>query len=163
MSKHKQWLTPPYLIESARLVLGEIDCDPATCLQAQKTINAATYYTKQDNGLVHPWSGRVWINPPYNAPWMGRFVDKLLDHLQKSDVTAAILMCNNATDTSWWQKAIGLASGICFAKGRIASRDEYDVLGPSPPKGHNFFYFGPAAITFLQEFKKYGATLTLGR
>lgn len=34
------------------------------------------FYTKADDGLTSPWTGRVWMNPPFSgcAPWVERFI-----------------------------------------------------------------------------------------
>lgn len=39
-------------------------------------IPATRYYSMADDGLTAPWSGRVWMNPPYSrpSPWVERFV-----------------------------------------------------------------------------------------
>lgn len=40
-------------------------------------IPAVRYYTKADDGLTAPWTGRVWMNPPWSqsTPWVHRFID----------------------------------------------------------------------------------------
>ena len=53
-----EWYTPGDIIERARAVLGEIDLDPASNAHAQKTVRAKRFYTKDDDGLSKPWSGR---------------------------------------------------------------------------------------------------------
>lgn len=60
-----EWFTPAEYVEAARLVLGEIDLDPATHETAQKWIKATQYFTRADDGLKREWRGRVWLNPPY--------------------------------------------------------------------------------------------------
>jgi hypothetical protein len=59
-----EWYTPPKYIALARAVLGDIDLDPATSEQAQKTVQAARYYTLESDGLKQEWHGRVWLKPP---------------------------------------------------------------------------------------------------
>ncbi len=73
-----EWSTPPEVIESARQVLGTIDLDPATNPTAQGWIRATRIFTKTENGLLHPWRGRVWLNPPYSYPLVEQFSRKLI-------------------------------------------------------------------------------------
>lgn len=73
-SKSNQWNTPPGIIESARYVMGSIDCDAATNEYAQRWIKAPVWYDGSSllmNGLIQPWFRpldgikNVWLNPPY--------------------------------------------------------------------------------------------------
>jgi hypothetical protein len=59
-----EWFTPVEHIERARRVLGEIDVDPASHIQAQKRVKATQYFTQSDDGLKREWRGKVWLNPP---------------------------------------------------------------------------------------------------
>jgi hypothetical protein len=39
----------------------------------------ATHYTKEQDGLLLPWHGRAFINPPYGqhiSKWTGKFVQE---------------------------------------------------------------------------------------
>jgi hypothetical protein len=57
--------TPPEVVAAARVVLGgAIDLDPASCDKANGYVLATEYMTKEDNGFVQPWWGRVFLNPP---------------------------------------------------------------------------------------------------
>jgi hypothetical protein len=68
------WLTPPHIIEA----LGEFDLDP--CSSEDRPWNTAKkHYTIKDDGLIQPWFGRVWCNPPY-GPKMAPFLSKLAAH-----------------------------------------------------------------------------------
>ena len=42
-----EWYTPPYIIEKAKLVLGTIDLDPASCEYANRTVGASKIYTAE--------------------------------------------------------------------------------------------------------------------
>lgn len=110
------WYTPPWLIEKARTVLGAIDLDPATCEAAQAVVKAAHYYTEHEDGLVQPWYGRMWINPPYSAPtpWVRRAIGEYL----AGHIDAAIILTNSYTETGWWQDLAAHAS-MLFFRGRL--------------------------------------------
>ena len=78
----------PQYIEAARTCLGAIDLDPASAPVAQKTIRAARFFTRDDDGLRHEWRGRIWLNPPYSQPDIARFIDKLLAEIDAGRATA---------------------------------------------------------------------------
>src|SRR5262249_114414 len=100
-----EWYTPPKYIELARAVLGEIDLDPASSDKAQETVRAARYFTASDDGLRQQWRGRIWLNPPYAQPTTGHFVTKMVEERAAGNVTAAIMLTHNYTDTTWSHEA----------------------------------------------------------
>lgn len=51
--------------------LGKFDLDPCG-VRGHET--ADIIYTKEDDGLSKQWIGRVWLNPPYRNPLIGKFV-----------------------------------------------------------------------------------------
>ena len=67
-----EWLTPPWIIKA----LGEFDLDPCAP-EIRPWDTAKKHFSFYDNGLMMPWEGRVWCNPPYGnqaANWLGRCV-----------------------------------------------------------------------------------------
>ncbi len=114
---------PVRYIEAASRVLGEIDLDPASSVVAQKTVQAKRYFTAADDGLSKVWSGRVWLNPPYERGMVEQFTEKLSESLSTEGgaVTEAILLVNNATDTGWFQDIAPSADAICFVRGGFPS------------------------------------------
>lgn len=103
-----EWLTPPELVE----MLGPFDLDP--CAPIVRPWNtAAQHYTIEDNGLLQPWSGRVWLNPPY-----GRALDRWLARLAAHGDGIALIFAR--TDTAVFQRLIfGRADAILFLSGRL--------------------------------------------
>jgi phage N-6-adenine-methyltransferase len=146
-----EWFTPAEYIELARAVLGGIDLDPATHEQAQETIKAAHYFTKDDDGLAHEWHGRVWLNPPYAQPDIALFVSKMVTERLAAHVSAAIMLTHNYTDTAWFQEAATTADAICFTRGRVKF---YEPEGKTaaPTQGQAFFYFGNDVELFASRF-----------
>lgn len=114
------WLTPPELIKS----LGEFDLDPCSPL-VRPWDTAKHHYTIDDNGLLMPWFGRVWCNPPYGK-YMGQFLQKLALH---NDGIALIFA---RTDTAAFQEFIfPHAESILFMRGRITFYTKEGKLAPS--------------------------------
>lgn len=90
-SKSVEWYTPKPIVDRARLLMGEIDLDPASCLVANETVRARQIYDVANDGLTKPWRGRVFLNPP------GGKVD------------------GESSMRLWWQNlAIGYESGNVF-------------------------------------------------
>jgi phage N-6-adenine-methyltransferase len=147
--------TPAEYIEYARDVMGSIDLDPATSEYAQETVQAAQYFTVEDDGLTRDWHGRVWINPPYHRELAPAFVRKLISELRAERVSEAIMLTNNVTDTTWFQEAADFCDGLCFTAGRIRFEvpDAEPVL---PTQGQAFFYFGRRLGRFFQVFREVG-------
>ncbi len=157
-----EWFTPPTIIAAARRVMGGIDLDPATCLAAQAIIQAATYYTVEDSGLFHAWTGRIWLNPPFDAPTIRRFVAKLVNAYQAGDVAQAVLLTDAGTDTRWFHTALDAATAVCFSRGRIHFLTTQGLSG-SPTRGQAMFYFGSAVKRFQRHFRRFGKVILLQR
>lgn len=158
-SGNNEWYTPAPLLAAARKVLDNIDLDPASCEIANEVVKADEYYDIDDDGLSLPWAGRIWLNPPYAGDLIGRFVAKLIAHIATDEVTEAIVLVNNATETAWFQDLAGYATAVCFPKGRIRywNPDREDAL--SPLQGQAIVYIGPRAYRFRSEFLTFGVVL----
>lgn len=150
-----EWHTPGQYITAARMVMGDIDLDPASHPIAQQMIEATTCYTAADDGLTKDWHGRVWLNPPYSQPLIDSFAHKMVAEYSAGRVTQAIMLTHNYTDTKWWHHIAPAASLLCFTRGRIKF---IDLNGDecSPTQGQCFCYFGPHADTFAAVFQKFG-------
>jgi len=158
-SGNDEWYTQDKYIESARVVMGCIDTDPASNDIAQQVVKATTYFTKETDGLSQIWTGRVWMNPPYSAKLIGEFCSKLALFSQLGIVSEFITLTNNATDTKWFSCLIDVANAVCFPKGRIRFVAPDGSLGKTPLQGQCFVYRGPNVKQFETEFSKYGPVL----
>lgn len=156
-SGENEWYTPYCYIESARLVMGSIDTDPASSDLANQTVKAGRYYTLHDSGLEKLWDGNVWLNPPYAQPLISQFIDRLIANMNTFD--QCCMLVNNATDTKWFQLLLAHCDLICFVKGRIKFIDKHGKPSGSPLQGQAIFYFGDNKEGFLTEFSCYGVVL----
>jgi hypothetical protein len=160
-----EWYTPAEIIEAARVVLGEIDLDPASCGFANQIVRAKTFYSKADSdgtGLEKAWFGRVFINPPFAHPQVRDFADKLADHFSTGEVTEAIWLSNATVDTDWWQRLARLARSVCFHSSRIKFYSQGDSIQP-PTLGQCILYFGGNAERFRENFSVFGVILACER
>jgi ParB family chromosome partitioning protein len=154
-SGYDEWYTPPEYIDAARQVLGTIDLDPASSDIAQQTVQATTYFTIETDGLSRPWSGKVWMNPPYGTELISEFVSKLCTHFDAGDVPEAIVLVNNATETSWFQSLAKRAAATCFPSRRIRFlRPDGDTN--SPLQGQALCYLGENPTNFAEVFREFG-------
>lgn len=105
--KSEVWLTPPSWIKA----LGPFDLDP--CCPAEMPWQTATlHYNESDNGLVKPWHGRVWLNPPFGR----KAADWLMKLAAHGD---GIALIPARTETVMFYESVwGKAQAVCFVKGR---------------------------------------------
>lgn len=156
-SDSNEWYTPAQYIVSARRVLGAIDLDPASSWEANQIVKAPKFYHLEDSGLIKPWPGRIWLNPPYGT-LTGEFVQKLTTELLDGTTQAAIVLVNShATDSDWFQK-LWDADALCFTDHRIDFKSPHKKETGST-HGSVFAYFGPAPEKFATEFEVYGAVV----
>jgi hypothetical protein len=105
-----EWWTPPHVFDALGL---RFDLDPcAPPLPAASWIPAARRYSVADDGLAQPWTGRVWLNPPYGRE-AGRWVDRLADH---GDGVALVFA---RTCARWAHRAMRRADLVCMVAGRL--------------------------------------------
>ena len=66
--------TPKWVFNALKI---EFDLDVACPLNGPPNTPAKAYYTKVTDGLISPWFGNVWMNPPYSkaTPWVNKFME----------------------------------------------------------------------------------------
>ena len=146
-----EWFTPAEIVEAARATMGSIDLDPASCEAANEIVNATRFFTHDDDVLNQEWEGAcVWMNPPYGHPICSQLIDKLLDSPR---VEQAIVLCQDSTDTGWWQKLASRSAVFGFAKRRINFiPGNGNKKQGSPPGGSTLFGIGVDRERFRDHF-----------
>ncbi|CAN5478789.1 hypothetical protein BH10PSE7_BH10PSE7_15300 [soil metagenome] len=91
--------------------LGEFDLDPAGN-DPRPWDCAKTTYTLRDDGLLLPWFGRVWLNPPFDRRMVGQFIDRMCAH------DRGVLLVHVRTETEWFRPIWRHASALLFLAGR---------------------------------------------
>lgn len=146
--------TNPLVIKAAVHAMGGIDLDPASHAVANREVKAKRFYTIADDGLSKPWSGRVWLNPPFSQ-W-SRWVPKILAEWGSGRIESMCALSAMRTVTAHYFGPLMLAADAwCVIRGRI--RFWGGVAGDAPDDGHGVFYFGGDRERFRVAFSELGA------
>jgi phage N-6-adenine-methyltransferase len=111
-SKTTEWATPQAFFEALdREFHFMLDVaaqpDNAKCPQ---------YFTPEENGLVQPWKGICWMNPPYGKA-SSQWVAKAYESAQQGATVVCLLPAR--TDTKWWQRYCLPPTEVRFVAGRL--------------------------------------------
>ena len=105
----EEWLTPPEIIRT----FGPFDLDPCAPVN-RPWETAVNHLTTEDNGLMRPWQGLVWCNPPY-GPKTGQWLAKCAEH---GNCLALVFA---RTETLAFQNYVWPhASSLLFISGRLS-------------------------------------------
>ncbi|HEY2252491.1 MAG TPA: DNA N-6-adenine-methyltransferase [Planctomycetaceae bacterium] len=114
-----EWYTPLPLIRA----LGKFDFDPACGPQCTNR-TARTRIGPDRDGLIVPWRGRVWLNPPFSCvpPW----ADKFVEHGN------GVMLCFCRSDALWFQRTIIAGGGFFLLRGRTQFERPTGTTGRCP-------------------------------
>jgi len=142
-------------IALVRLVIGKIDLDPVSDDFAQQWIQATNYYTPLQDGLSHPWFGRVWLHPPAHTK-TAKWVNKLIAQYESGRLLEAVLLVTPSAGSKWFQKLTRLFP-VCFPDEQISFLDDQGRPQPQPKPGNAIFYLGQNSKRFKQVFGAIGS------
>lgn len=74
-NNNDEWLTPLNIINA----LGEFNLDPCSPIKRPWDTAKNHYSLNDGDGLLLPWHGRIWLNPPYGRDTF-KWLEKLSNH-----------------------------------------------------------------------------------
>lgn len=107
-------LTPSYVLEPIRELLGGIGLDP--CTEPDNPTGAAQFYHLPSDGCALPWeAATVFCNPPYGEArdrWVKRCIIE-------GRVRKVVLLIPAHTETRTFQRALEACSSVLFFRARL--------------------------------------------
>lgn len=108
-------LTPSYVLEPIRTVLGGIGLDP--CTEPDNPTRADSFYHLPMDGCSLPWgASTVFCNPPYGEA-RNRWVEKCIDTYRSG--SRVVLLIPSHTETQIFQRALSHAETVLFVQARL--------------------------------------------
>jgi len=111
-SKTDMWATPQDTFDALAAEFGPFDLDVCATPENAK---CPRYYTREDDGLAQPWTGRCWMNPPYGRT-IGQWMKKAYEESQRGALVVCLVPAR--TDTAWWHD-YAMKGQIRFLRGRL--------------------------------------------
>ena len=137
-----EWATPLEFLRPLASAVDGFDLDAASGAETSPIADHA--YTEEDDGLVQPWYGTVWCNPPYSE--MAAWTDKVVCELQRDGVDAILYLCKGDTSTGWWHQALAEATVVGMLDARLSFGDGSE----SAPFASHVFAFGDVPSDVLE-------------
>lgn len=104
-----EWYTPKHITDA----LGHFDLDPCAAPDARFHF-ADSNYTKHDNGLILPWFGRVFCNPPYSRKLVEPFIRRMAEY-----GNGLALVFNRMDISMWHDRIFPTADALLVIRGRL--------------------------------------------
>ena len=112
---NQRQLTPGYVLEPIRALLGEIELDP--CTEQDNPTRATRFYSPPIDGLAESWIAKtIFCNPPYGevrAQWVRRCIDASLAG------SKVILLMPASTETQIFQLAARSSDSLILVQARL--------------------------------------------
>jgi phage N-6-adenine-methyltransferase len=113
-SESCEWATPPDFFAQQDRRFGPFTLD--VCATAENA-KCPIFYTREQDGLRQPWTGRVWCNPPYGRG-IGRWLAKAWESVESGAADVVVLLLPARTDSAWWHE-YATKGEVVYLKGRL--------------------------------------------
>jgi hypothetical protein len=149
-----EWYTPPEIFTALAMTFDLDPCSPGP----QHWVPAACVYTKADDGLMRPWDGLVFMNPPFggrngHVPWLTKF----LDHANGVGIVRAY------TSAKWFHDHATRADLMLFPRGKTKFVKPDGTVGKAPGHGVVLLGMGEHAVAALLRMEREGFGFTRRR
>jgi len=130
------WYTPPEYFKALDLTFDLDPCSPGS----HHWVPARRIFTVEDDGLVQPWHGLVFVNPPFggrngHVPWLTKF----LDHANGVAIVRAY------TSSGWFHAyVVPRAELLLFPNGKTKFIRPDGSVGKEP--GHGVVLIGMGRV-----------------
>ena len=148
--------TPQYILDAVIACMDTIDLDPCSNCREISNVPAARHYTVEDNGLLLPWVGRIFLNPPFGHD-VEQWFSKLYLEMLEGRATEAVVLWKSATETSAWKTLTALSCRVCFPSARIRFTGPFGEERTGPTFSPTLFYVVERPKKFEEAFARIGA------
>lgn len=133
-SGNVEWETPADIygfLQGWFLPAGEsFDLDAAATKENAK---CKRYYDREQNGLLHPWNGNVFVNPPYGRGKLTeKWVRKAMKEMDAGNPEVIVALLPSRTDTVWFHELTRVCAAVNVMK---RAKGGWDVLGVLDDEG----------------------------
>lgn len=145
-----EYYTPPEIFEALGCTFDLDPCQPETG-RAYLSVPTEHFYTKQENGLLQPWHGFVWLNAPFGGrngvvPWLERFVSH----------GNGIALVNALTSCGWFHDFAPKMDALFFPRGKTQFVKPDGERGKSPQNGIVLMALGGRGFRALKQAQASG-------
>ncbi|MCY0990619.1 DNA N-6-adenine-methyltransferase [Nannocystis sp. ILAH1] len=135
-----RYFTPQELLDLVLAQWGAIDLDP--CWDPESAVIAEKTYDirQQQDGLLLPWSGKVWLNPPYSntSSWIVRAAQ----HAAAGGEVLALVQAS--VGSSYWRSYVWPWASVCCLSPRPKfGRPAALAATKGAMVDHAVVYYGP--------------------
>ena len=116
-SRDQTWQTPRALLDAVLQAADReaFNLDPCSSLP-DGPVPAALHWTEADDGLSRPWSGMIFVNPPYSRS-LPHWVAKCAAEADAGAVVVGLVP--SRTDTRWWHSHVAGQAAVVMLRGRL--------------------------------------------
>jgi DNA N-6-adenine-methyltransferase (Dam) len=133
-----EWFTPREIFDAIGLTF-DLDVAHPGIGTPHCYVPTRKVFTEEDDGLVQPWHGLVFMNPPFggrngHVVWMRKFFAH----------ACGIMIVRAYTSSAWWHEEMPRAEMILFPKGKTKFVRPNGSIGTAP--GHGIVLVGMGGV-----------------